>query len=102
MPDVLVRHIDDAMAERIKTLARERKWSINEVILHALRFGLGLSGEELAQREFTDPRDVARLAGTWSANEARAFDDALAALTGTPDGLFAEFGPASEDDDDAS
>ena len=47
MPDILVRHIDEATAERIKAIARERGWSINEVILHALRHGVGSGGEDM-------------------------------------------------------
>ena len=43
MPDLVIRHIDSLMAERIKTLAKDRHWSINDVVLHALRHGLGLS-----------------------------------------------------------
>lgn len=79
MPDIVVRHIDDATAERIKTLARERQWSINEVILHALRYGLGLSGDAfgLHEQEF---RNVAHLGGTWDASETAAFQEALDAL----------------------
>ena len=63
MPDILVRNIDEAIAERIKTLARERNWSINEVIVHILRHSLGLGGEDLVHREI---HDVAVLAGTWT------------------------------------
>ena len=40
MPDILIRDIDAVMAERIKQLAKERHWSINDVVLHALRHGL--------------------------------------------------------------
>ena len=77
MPDILVRHIDEASAERIKAIARERAWSINEVILHALRHGLGLAGEDLARREL---HDIAHLRGTWEPTEAAAFRSALDAF----------------------
>ncbi|HOV58492.1 MAG TPA: hypothetical protein PLN91_11490 [Rhodanobacteraceae bacterium] len=77
MPDILVRHIDDATAERIKAIARERQWSINEVILHALRHGLGLSGEDPARREL---HDIAYLRGTWEPTEAAAFREAVSAF----------------------
>jgi hypothetical protein len=82
MPDIVVRHIDDAMAERVKTLARERKWSINEVILHALRYGLGLNGDPFGEHE-REFRSIARLGGTWDADEAAAFQEALDALAAT-------------------
>lgn len=76
MPDILVRHIDDAMAERIKAIAREREWSINEVILHALRHGLGLS-DDTPMREL---HDIAHLRGTWEPGETAAFRQALDAF----------------------
>ena len=81
MPDILVRHIDAAMAERIMELARERKWSINDVILHVLRHGLGLVAEDTAVRE---PRDIAHLRGTWNAVEAAVFHEALSAFEEAP------------------
>ncbi len=77
MPDILVRNIDDAIAERIKTLARERNWSINEVIVHLLRHRVGLGGEEFGHREI---HDVAQLAGTWDPKESAAFRTALEAF----------------------
>lgn len=79
MPDIVVRHIEDAMAERIKALARERHWSINDVILHALRYGLGMSGDVFGQHEH-EFRSVAQLGGTWDAGETAAFQEALEAL----------------------
>ena len=84
MPDILVRNIDDALAERIKTIARERNWSINEVIVHVLRYSLGFGGEDVVRREI---HDVAELGGTWNPKESAAFRKALEAfenLEGTP------------------
>lgn len=77
MPDILVRHLDDAMVQRIKEIARERHWSINEAILHALRHGLGLAGDEGLR---SSPRDIATLVGTWDAGESAAFEEALKAF----------------------
>ncbi|HET7300592.1 MAG TPA: hypothetical protein VFJ01_08045 [Oleiagrimonas sp.] len=79
MPDIVVRHIDDALAERIKTLARERQWSINDVILHALRYGLGMGGDAFVSHEH-EFRSVANLGGTWDASETAVFQEALDAL----------------------
>lgn len=86
MPDILVRNIDEALAERIMALARERKWSINDVILHALRHGLGLGSDELSLREVND---IARLAGTWDHDEAAAFREAMQALEQIPESTLA-------------
>ena len=74
MPDILVRHIDDALAERIKEIAREHQWSINEAILYALRRGVGLEADEAARGEL---HDIATLSGTWGSTETAAFRAAL-------------------------
>ena len=84
MPDILVRNIEESVAERIKAIARERNWSINEVILHVLRHSLGLGGEDVMRREI---HDVAVIGSTWDAGEAAAFRTALEAferVEGTP------------------
>ncbi|MGA9332762.1 MAG: hypothetical protein WBV39_00605 [Rudaea sp.] len=94
VPDILVRNIDDAIAERIKAIARERDWSINEVIVHVLRHSLGLGGEDVAQREI---HDVAMLGGTWDPREADAFRNALEAfeqVDGKP--LFTQHNPGKD------
>lgn len=96
MPDFVLRNIDDDVAERIKALARERKCSINEVVLRLLRASLGLGGDDIVQREI---HDVARLGGTWNSTETDAFRNALNAferVDGRP--LFSDIpGPAGDD-----
>lgn len=88
VPDIVVRHIDDQMAERIKSLARERRWSINEVILHALRHGLGLGPGDAFGELLLEPGDIAHLTGAWDASEQAAFQEALSALAqASPDSL---------------
>jgi hypothetical protein len=77
VPDILVRNIEESVAERIKSIARERNWSINDVVLHILRHSLGFGGEEMASREI---HDVAMLTGTWDAGESAAFRTALEAF----------------------
>ena len=84
MPDILVRNIDEVVADRIKTIARERNWSINEVIIYVLRHSLGLGGEDVVRREI---QDIAALGGTWDSRETAAFRTALEAferIEGTP------------------
>ncbi len=88
MPDILLRHIDETMVERIKSLARERNGSINEVLLQALRHGLGLSPSSttpLSERCFDRIRIGSHLGDT----EARVFDEASRAISDVPDGQFA-------------
>jgi len=77
VPDILVRNIDEPMADRIKAIAREREWSINEVILHALRHSLGLIDEDLVHREM---HDIAVIGGTWDSRETSAFRSAVEAF----------------------
>jgi hypothetical protein len=87
VPDFLLRGIDNGLAERIKSIARERNWSINDVILNLVLAGLG----EATGEDFSRPAtgDIARLAGTWGPDESAAFRQALEAFehmpeTGTP------------------
>ena len=77
MPDLVIHNVDNAMSERIRQIAAERNWSLDEVLVHALRYALGLSGESLVLRE---RRDIARLRGTWNSDETAMFDAALTAF----------------------
>lgn len=81
MPDFLVRDIDAKLAERIKTMARDRGWPINDVILHLLKQATGLAEPEPPKV----PGDIARLAGAYQGSESDAFMEALKALESLPD-----------------
>jgi hypothetical protein len=92
MTDILIRDVDDAIAERLRIVAVERNWPVNQVIVNALRYALGLGGEDLARR---DRQDIAHLRGTWNTGETDAFRSALSAfehMDGTP--LFSDATPA--------
>ena len=96
MTDILIREVDDAIAERLRQVAVERNWPVNQVILQALRIALGLGGEELVKR---DRQDIAHLRGTWNSGETAAFREALTAferVDGQP--LFSD-GEAHKDGD---
>lgn len=81
MPDLVIRHIDSLMAERIKTLAKDRHWSINDVVLHALRHGLGLSAAgQISSETMFDPNSLV-LGGHWDLAEKAVFQEALQALS---------------------
>jgi hypothetical protein len=95
VPDILVRNIDEVVAERIKTIAREREWSINDTILYMLKQSLGLGGDDAFHRGM---HDIAVLAGTWDPREAAAFRSAVEAfeqVDGQP--LFSDTEKAPED-----
>jgi hypothetical protein len=80
MPDLVIRHIDNLMAERIKSLAKDRQWSINDVVLHALRHGLGMTeSSNLFAETLFDPGATV-LSGQWDAKEKAVFQEALQAL----------------------
>lgn len=85
MPDLVVRHIDSLMADRIKRLAKERRWSINDVVLHALRHGLGMTeGGAHPFAETLLDADSVVLSGHWDAAERAAFHEAVQALSVAP------------------
>jgi hypothetical protein len=77
VPDILVHNIEEVVADRIKAVAREREWSINELILHVLKQGLGFGGEDIFRREM---HDIAVLSGTWDPSETAVFRSAVEAF----------------------
>ena len=81
MADFLLRDIDEQVAERIKEMARQRGWPLNDVILHLVKQALGLSEPDPGPV----PGDIARLIGAWDDAEARAFKEAMSAFSGLPD-----------------
>ena len=94
MTDIMIREVDDAIAARLREVAVERNWPVDEVVVRALRFALGLGGEDLARRE---RQDIAHLGGTWNSGETEAFREALSAferVDGQP--LFADGVPVEK------
>jgi hypothetical protein len=81
MADFLLRDIDERVAERIKEIARQKGWPLNDVMLLLLKQALGIIDPEPAPV----PGDIARLTGAWNDDEARAFQEAMAAMTSLPD-----------------
>lgn len=81
MADFLLRDIDERVADRIKEMARQKGWPLNDVMLLLIKQALGLAEPEPAPV----PGDIARLTGAWNDEEARAFQEAMAAMTGLPD-----------------
>lgn len=83
MPDMTVQHVDGLLAERIKSLAKHRHCSTNDVMLQALRSGLGISVAHNFSESQRDPETVAVLDGHWEAAEQGVFQEALKALAQT-------------------
>lgn len=107
MPDLLVRAIDDALAERIKRYTRERVEPLNTCMLELLRAGLEQFETRAAEKNATAPaasaaaspaagtmpnygaevmRETRILGGTWNSDEATAFREALSAIERIPGG----------------
>lgn len=83
MPDIILQHVDGLLVERIRSLARERQCSINDILLHALRNGLGISAAQQFSESLRDPEALTVLDGQWGTAEQGAFQEALNALTQT-------------------
>ncbi|HEV2680940.1 MAG TPA: hypothetical protein VNZ27_04880 [Rhodanobacter sp.] len=81
MPDMILQHVDNLLVERIKALARDRQWSINDVLLNALRNGLGMSPAQQLSETLREPQT--ELDGHWEAVEQGVFQEALRALAQT-------------------
>ena len=81
MADFLLRDIDERVAERVKEMARQRGWPLNDIILLLIKQALGLVDPEPAPV----PGDIARLMGAWDDSEAKAFESAMSAFSGLPD-----------------
>ena len=79
--DIVIRNVDDAITERLDQIANDLAWTLDEVAMHALRYGLGLGGQSLVRRE---RRDIARLRGVWNPGETAMFEDALTACEHIP------------------
>jgi hypothetical protein len=70
---VTIRNLPPDLARALEREKRRRGLSLNQVVINLLSQGLGL--EPGARRS----NGLGQLAGTWSAEQQRAFDDAIAA-----------------------
>lgn len=76
----MIRHVDGILAERIRALARERGWAINDVLLHALRHGLGFSAAQEYSEFARDPDALKKLGADWPDAKRGVFNEAMLAL----------------------
>ncbi len=83
MPDMILQHVDSLLVERIRSLARDRQCTVNDVMLHALRSGLGMSAAQRCSENLRDPAALTVLDGDWGAAEQGVFQEALHALAQT-------------------
>jgi hypothetical protein len=80
---MILQHVDSLLAERVRALARDRQWSVNDVLLYALRNGLGLSAAQQFSETRRDPAALIHADDHWEAAEQGAFQEALRALAQT-------------------
>lgn len=84
MPDLLIRGIEDELAERIKNYARDRGMTINASVVEIIRGALSArptTATASRALEIDDSeRELRVLGGSWSSDEARAFHEAIASL----------------------
>ncbi len=80
---MMVRHVDGLLAERIAALAKLRQCSVNDVMLDALRGGLGMSVAQQYSESLRNPNALTVLDEHWEAAERGVFEEALQALAKT-------------------
>ena len=83
MPDMILQHVDGLLVKRIKALARERQCTVNDVLLQALRNGLGMSAAQGFSESLREPEALTELGGHWEPAEQGVFQEALSALART-------------------
>ncbi|MCW8807276.1 MAG: hypothetical protein OQK79_04070 [Rhodanobacter sp.] len=83
MPDLILKHVDSQLVQRIEALARQRSCTVNEVMLEALRNGLGISATQRFRESRRDDEALSVLPGQWAADERGAFEEAMQALAQT-------------------
>lgn len=89
MTDMILHHVDSLLTERIRSLAKERQCSINDVMLSALRKGLGMSVAQEFSESSRDPETLLQLDGHWEAAEQGIIQEAISALAKTRATQFA-------------
>lgn len=87
MPDLLVRAIDERLAERIKAYAMERAAALNTCMLELIDKGLRAHEAEKVNaaidqhsRRVESAAEIQTLGGAWSGDEAAALREAIAAM----------------------
>lgn len=83
MADMIVHHVDGLLTERIAAQAKLRQCSVNDVVLDALRSGLGMSVAQQYSESLRNPNMLTVLEGHWEAAERGVFQEALQALAKT-------------------
>lgn len=93
MPDLLIKGIDALTAERIVAFARDHRLTVPQAALELLKLGLREKTESQQHQTAagaplgptgSDMAETRILGGTWNADEAQAFREAIKALEQIP------------------
>lgn len=76
MKAVTLRNVPPDLAKLIRKKAREKGMSINKAVISLLEESTGISNKKNGEK--TLHHDLDKLAGSWTEQEARAFEEALA------------------------
>lgn len=74
MADILIRDVDPVVVENIKLAAKQRGISVSKLVAEML-------SEQFAGGDLPQYHDLDDLAGTWSAQDLREFEQAIEPLT---------------------
>ncbi len=85
MANLSVRGVAEKSLQRMKQTAKRQGVSVNSLITDMLNAETGLAP---VAKPFAIHHDLDKLAGTWSASEARAFDKATASFGQIDKGLW--------------
>lgn len=75
MNQLTVRGFDEELQQRLRQIAKERGVSLNKAVLYLLRKGAGLDRPKQETDVVGDSLD--HLIGTWTAEEAETFLEAI-------------------------
>lgn len=77
MKQLTLRGFDRDLERRLREVARQRQISLNKAAILLLRRGAGLDPDEVAATDVIGD-SLDHLIGSWTASEAREFEDAVA------------------------
>ena len=72
MRNLTIRNVPDDLADALEKEKRRRRKSLNQTVIELLRQGLGAG--------LSRSNGLARLAGTWTAEDLRVFEESIAPL----------------------
>ncbi len=72
MKAITLRNVPPAVEKAIRAKARQKRISVNRAVIELLAERVGIS-----ERRRTVHHDLDRFIGSWTAKEAKEFDDAL-------------------------